>query len=114
MNNLVAAFLLFFFAQGVIWFQTNGQFIWPWFKEHPVIVAFTLGGFAALMFLTATRYVVDHFNGLFWPGRFIAFATGMLIFAVLTYLFRGEGMNAKTIVSLILSLCIICLQIFWK
>lgn len=114
MNNLVASFLLFFLAQGIIWFQTNGQFLWTSFKDHPVVVAFTLGGTAALIFLTATKYAVEHFNGLFWPGRFIAFATGMLIFAILTYLFRGEGMNAKTVISLILSLAIICLQIFWK
>jgi len=114
MNNLIAAFALFFLAQGIVWFQTNGQFIWPWFDKHPILISFTIGGLAQLIFLTATNKAVEHFNGLFWPGRFIAFATGMVIFAGLTYLFRGEGMNVKTVICVLLSLAIICLQIFWK
>ena len=42
MNNLILAFLLYIVGQSVIWFQSNGQFIWPWFKEfykdHDILV----------------------------------------------------------------------------
>lgn len=114
MNNLVISFLLFFLAQSMIWFQTNGQFMWPFFKDHPIIIAFTLGSAAGWVFFNATSYAVQHFNGLLWPGRFIGFGTGMIVFTILTYLIMGENINAKTLVSLMLALIIICLQIFWK
>lgn len=114
MNKLAVSFLLFTLAQSIAWFQINGQFLWTSFKEHPVIVAFTLGGISSLIFLTAANYAVEHFNGLLWPIRFITFGTGMVAFSILTYVMMGESMNAKTLVSLLLSLAIICLQIFWK
>ena len=36
MNKLLLAFALFFTGQAAIWFQTNGQFVWPWFKKNQV------------------------------------------------------------------------------
>jgi len=51
---------------------------------------------------------------MLWPGRFIGFASGMMIFAFMTWSFMGEGINAKTGISLILALALIGVQIFVK
>lgn len=66
------------------------------------------------MFIKATEMVVNHFDGLLWPGRFIGFASGVISFAFLSYVFMGEGITLKTGVSLLLAVIIVCIQVFWK
>jgi hypothetical protein len=64
--------------------------------------------------MLATEYVVKGFNGAFWPGRFMSFTAGIIIFTVMTYVFKSEGINAKTAVSLVLAFTLILVQLFWK
>lgn len=66
------------------------------------------------MFIKATGFVVNHFDGLLWPGRFIGFASGMICFAALSYLVMGEGISLKTGISLILTILLVYIQVFWK
>ena len=54
------------------------------------------------------------FDGILWPGRLLGFAMGMLTFAICANVFLGEGLNAKTITSLVLATVLTCIQIFWK
>jgi hypothetical protein len=101
-------------GQALIWIQTNGQFIWPWFKKNPVAVSIITGSVISYIVIYATRMVVEHFDGVLWPGRFIGFASGMIVFALMTWIFMGEGVNAKTGISLLLALALICVQVFVK
>lgn len=112
--KLLLVFLLFFLAQVLIWVQTNGQFIWPLFKKNPLLISFGFGGIISYILIQVTRLVVEHFDGLLWPGRFIGFASGILIFSIMTYFLMGEGINTKTGLSLILAIGLICIQLFWK
>lgn len=112
--KLLYGFLLFFLGQGLIWIQTNGQFVWPWFKKNPWPVAIGFGSIISYILIRATQMVVEHFDGLLWPGRFIGFASGIIIFTGMTYYFMHEGITAKTGVSLILTLLLISIQILWK
>ena len=66
------------------------------------------------MFIKATELVVNHFDGLLWPGRFIGFASGVVSFALLSYYFMGEGITFKTGISLLLAVVIVLIQVFWK
>ena len=112
-NNLVVATLLFSFTQAIIWFQVNGQFLSSFMKEHPFIVSL-FGVPISYLFIVSTKYAYDGFEGLLWPGRLVAFGTGIIIMAICTYIFFGEGLNSKTIISLLLSMAILLIQIFWK
>ena len=114
MKNLLLGILLYFFGQLFVWFQTNGQFLWPWAKKNPFIIAMAFGGITTYMFILGTKYIASHYGGLLWPGRFIGFSTGVVIFAGLTYWLLGEGINLKTAVSLMLAIVVIIIQIFWK
>jgi Kef-type K+ transport system membrane component KefB len=98
----------------MIWFQTNGQFVWPWFKRNPVLIALIGGSTISYMFIIATKYVAEYYDGQLWPGRFIGFAMGMVSFGILTYFIMDEPLNQKTIISLSLSVLLICVQLFWK
>tara|TARA_R110000772_G_scaffold59349_3_gene134421 strand:- start:1924 stop:2265 length:342 start_codon:yes stop_codon:yes gene_type:complete len=112
--KLFYGFLLFFLGQGLIFIQTNGQFIWPWFKKNPWPVAIGFGSIISYILIYATRNVVEHFDGLLWPGRFIGFSSGIVIFAFMTYYLLGEGITTKTLISLALSLALVSVQIFFK
>ena len=114
MGNLITAVALFTFGQTLIWYQTNGQFKWKWFAEHPFLVACIFSIPISYAFIIASKLIVAYFGGTLWPGRFIGFATGMMSFAILTSFYMNEGINAKTAISLVLATALVAIQILWK
>ena len=114
MRNLIVGVTLFIIAQALIWIQTNGQFVWPWFKRNPLLISMIGGTFISYIFIKGTYLVAQHFDGQLWPGRFLGQATGIVIFAVMTFLFLNEGITTKTGISLLLAVILIGVQIFWK
>ena len=112
--KLLFGILLFFFGQILIWYQTNGQFVWKWADEHPFAMACIFAVPISYAFIIATKLVVGYFDGTLWPGRLIGFATGLTSFTILTIIYLGEGINAKTMISLVLATALVCIQIFWK
>ena len=71
-SNILNALLLFIVGQAMIWFQTNGQFIWSWAKENTFIMALC-GLPISYLLIIATKYMVEGFDGLLWPGRLVGF-----------------------------------------
>ena len=112
-KNIAIAFILFFTAQALIWYQTNSQFFSNWAKERPLLMA-TMGIPISYILIYASRYVVSGFDGLLWPGRLIGFSTGMIIMAALTYIHLGEGITLKTGITLLLAFIIVMIQLYWK
>ena len=114
MRNLLGGILLFSLAQAMIWIQTNGQFVWPWFKRNPLILSLIGGTMISYIFIKGTAMVAEHFDGQLWPGRFIGQASGIVIFATMTFIFLNEGISTKTSISLMLAILLLSVQIFWK
>ena len=107
---IVASVAVYFLAQTLAWLQINGQFIWPWMKEHKMLIS--VGGIPiSYLLIVASDYAYDGLDGKVWPGRFLAFAIGMVVFTILTSLLLGEGVTVKSGVSLFLALIIIVLQL---
>lgn len=105
---------LFVLAQILIWVQTNGQFVWPFFKKNPLLISLLGGTLISYIFIKGTALVAEHFDGLLWPGRFLGQSTGIVVFALMTFLLLNEGLNNKTLISLFLAIILIGIQIFWK
>ena len=112
-KELLYTFLTFLTVQSAVWFQTNGQFIWTLFKDHPFILSL-FGIPISLGYIWATKFAFAAFDGTLWPGRLIGFAMGIISFAILTNYYMGEGISTKVIVSLILAITLVCIQVFWK
>ena len=116
MSKLIALILCistFLLVQIVTWFQLNGQFVWPWFKDN-VFLLCLFGIPISYLYIEATRLSFIAFEGIIWPGRLLGFAMGMLTFAVCANVFLGEGLTPKTITSLVLATALVCIQVFWK
>jgi hypothetical protein len=110
---LLLCLAYFLGAHLMTWFQLNGQFIWSWFKDHPLTLCL-FGVPVSYLYILATKYSFIAFNELLWPGRFVGFAIGMITFTVFTSIFLGEGISNKTVISLLLAFILVCIQVFWK
>ena len=116
MSKVVALILcisLFLLVQIVTWFQLNGQFFLPWFKNN-VFLLCLMGIHISWLYIEATRYGFIAFDGLIWPGRLLGFAAGILTFAICANVFMGEGLTTKTVVSLVLATALTLIQVFWR
>jgi len=111
--KIVIGVLLFLLAHIVTWFQLNGQFLWEIFKKNPILISIS-GILTSYLFIKATQFTVKSFDGLLWPPRFIGFGVGIIVYAILVSYFFNEGISLKTFVSLLLSLALILIQLFWK
>jgi len=115
MNSRLILISLFWFfvAHIAVWFQLNGQFKWDWFKNNEWVLALA-GVPISFLYLWGTKYAVNGFDGLLWPGRFVGFGVGMVVYAIFTGYFFNEGITPKTAISLGLALLLISVQLFWK
>ena len=110
---LFIGILMFLIAHILTFFQLNGQFLWKSFAKNEWLVAAS-GIVLSIFYIWGTKYIVEAFGGLLWPGRFIGFGVGMIIYAVMVSYYFSEGINLKTMTSLILATGLVCVQVFWK
>ena len=113
--NINLLYGLLFFALGHLgaFLQLNGQFKWDWFAKNEWIVA-AFGFILSFFYIWGTKYTVAGTDGLLWPARFIGFGIGVIIYAIMVSWLFGEGLSTKTIISLLISIALISIQVFWK
>jgi len=111
--KLITGTLLFLLGQTLVWYQINGQFLSDWIKQRPILMSF-MGIPISYVYIYATQYLVEAFDGELWPQRLIGFAMGMIAFAVLTFIHLNQAITLKTAVTLALAVAIVVIQIIWK
>ena len=114
MKDLILAISFFAVGHTLIWYQTNGQFLWEWAAKNTLLISLVGGTTISYFFISGTKHIVQFSDGLLWPGRLMGFGIGNTSFTILTLLYMGEGLTTKTITSLILALALVSIQIFWK
>jgi hypothetical protein len=113
MRNLIISIILITISQTLSYIQTQSQFFSKWSRDNPIFMVL-LGIPISLLLIYFTKYCSLYFNGQTWPGRLIGFAIGAIVFALLSYFIMNEQFTTKTIICLILSACILLIQILWK
>jgi len=95
----------------LIWYQLNSQLVWEWAKGTKSMWLMSLLGIPiSLMFWWATKIGYQGFGNL-WSVRFIGFATSMLTFPIMTWLYLGEAITLKTIITILLAIIIMIFQL---
>ena len=95
----------------LIWYQLNSQLVWDWAKGTKSMWLMSLLGVPiSLMFWYATKIGYEGFGNL-WAVRFVGFATSMLTFPIMTWLYLGEVITLKTIITILLAIIIMILQL---
>ena len=113
LTKFIYGVLFYILGQILVWYQINGQFISEWINKKPLIMSL-FGIPISLVYIQATKHSVEAFDGELWPQRLIGFAVGMIVFSILTYIHLNETLTPKTIITLILSVIIVLIQVFWK
>lgn len=110
---MIAGLVVLFLTQVLAFIQTNGQFIWPWFKRNPMLVALCLGSVIGFGFIISATWITQYFDTI-WPARILSFSLGVMSFTLLAWWLKGEPLTMKNIVCLLLALVITLIQIFWN
>ena len=110
-KNVIFCVLLLFFGQILVWYQLNSQLVWEWAKTSKSMWFMSLMGIPiSILFWHTTKFGYEGFNEL-WPIRLLGFATSMMTFPIMTWLYLGEVMTMKTIITLGLAAIIMLLQL---
>ena len=97
---IVLAIGIFLLNNILIWYQLNSQLVWDWAKgTKSMWIMSLLGVPISLMFWYATKIGYE------------GFATSMLTFPVMTWLYLGEAITLKTLVTILLAFIIMLLQL---
>jgi hypothetical protein len=108
---IVLTIVIFLLNNILIWYQLNSQLVWDWAKGTKSMWIMSLLGIPiSLLFWYATKIGYEGFGNL-WAVRFMGFATSMLTFPVMTWLYLGETVTLKTLVTLLLAFIIMLLQL---
>ena len=111
--QLILFLILSFLAHFLVWLQLNLQFLNEKVKAHSWWLL--LAGIPiSWLWIKATQYGVESFDGKFWPQRLVAFSVGIVLYTILTHYFFGEKFDAKSLTCIALAFTIVGIQIFWK
>ena len=103
----------FYFLLGhiLVWYQLNGQLVWDFWKSPKgIATSLILGIPITALFWWATKIGYEGFGNL-WAVRLMGFATSMISFPIMTWLYLGEVITLKTIITIILAIIIMLLQL---
>ena len=110
-HYIVLTILIFFLNNIIIWYQLNGQLVWDFWKTPKGIIVMLLMGIPISgLFYLATKWGYQGF-GTLWPVRFMGFATSMMTFPIMTWLYLGEAITLKTLITILLAIIIMLLQL---
>ena len=112
MINFIIGLILMAGIHVLVWISTNAQFS-EYFKNYSTLtICLLLAVPTSLCGYYASKYLYMESNSA-WSVRFIGSSTGYFIFPLMTWYLLGESMfTTKTILCIILSVCIILIQVF--
>lgn len=111
--NLLLGMFYGLMAQILTFLQLQGNIKYHWFEKYPILLLSTAIPISYL-YIKSVEYMVVYYNGQIWPSRLIGFAIGIVVFGLMSYFIFKEPINVKTVICLILSGCILGIQILWK
>lgn len=106
-------FFIYTISQIFAFYQLQGHAWNKWIKENPFWMS-VLGVPFTYYTIKAARMMIDSYEGQSWPNRLIGFGLGVVVFSIMAWFFLKEPMSLKTIICLVLSFCILLIQLFMK
>ena len=110
-HYIILTIILFFVNNIIIWYQLNSQLVWKWAEGYKSMIWMSLLGIPiSLLMWLCTKWGYIGF-GTLWPVRFMGFATSMMTFPIMTWLYLGEVITLKTGITMLLAAIIMLLQL---
>lgn len=108
-SKIAIATLLFLIGSFGHWYIMYWQFKSSKWIQSPLPYLLAVG--CAWVWIQASKYGVEGFNGSMWSNRFLFFVTGVMAGAILYPLHYGQPFTMKVLVQLLLALCIILVSV---
>lgn len=112
LHKIILAILFFLLGSFGHWYIMYWQFKNPNWIRSPV--PYLLGVGCTWIWIKASAYGVQGFNGSMWSNRFLFFTTGVFVAALLYPIHFGQPFTLKVFVQLALAFSIILVSVFWK
>ena len=110
--KILVSTCLFLFGSVGHWYIMYWQFKSPTWIKSPI--PYLLAVCCAWLWIKASEYGVEGFNGSMWSNRFLFFVTGVIIGSILYPIHYGQPFTLKVFVQLLLALSIVVVSIVWK
>jgi multidrug transporter EmrE-like cation transporter len=110
---LIYGFLYGAIGQTLTFLQLQGSAKFGWYDKYPILTLLSSIP-ASWLFIKSVNYLILYFNGELWPGRFIGFSIGIIVFSIMSNLMFSEPFSQKTFISLLLAVGILYVQMFTK
>jgi hypothetical protein len=111
--DLVIGFIYAVMASVLTFIQLQGNLKYHLYEKYPVWLLAAAVPISWLFIKSVERFTA-WFNGEIWPTRFLGFAIGIIVFAIMSNLMFKEPLTLKTIVCILLATAIMLTQLFWK
>jgi hypothetical protein len=112
--QVLKACLFYGLGQLFAFFQCHAQFFWKWWDGRPILAVLVFGIPAGISFWYATKVAFLAMDEV-WGPRFLGFCISYVTFPILAWYLMNESMlTTKTLLCVLLSFCIISIQLFWK
>lgn len=112
LSKILIATLLFLIGSFGHWYIMYWQFKSDKWIKSPIPYLLAVG--CAWLWMKASQYGVEGFNGSMWSNRFLFFVTGVIAGAILYPIHYGQPFTLKVAVQLLLALSIILVSVVWK
>ena len=111
--KLLIIFFSFILVHVLVWFSTNLQLIKNFDQSKAIYWCIALAIPTSVSAYYTTRFAFDYFDSA-WSARLVGHGMSYLVFPLLTWVLLNESpFHAKTIICIMLSVCIILVQIFY-
>jgi hypothetical protein len=113
LTKLGLGLILGLIGQICSFFQLQGAIKYNWYEKYLWIILLSSIP-VNWIYIKSVNYLVEGFNGEIWPSRLMGFAIGIMVFSTFSVLLFNEQFTTKTIICLILGICILLVQLFMK
>ncbi|AQG78952.1 hypothetical protein [Spirosoma montaniterrae] len=108
-SKILIAVGLFLIGSFGHWYIMYWQFKSPNWIRSPVPYVLAVG--CTWLWIQASKYGVEGLNGSMWANRFLFFATGVMVGAILYPYHFGQPFTVKVLIQLLLALCILLVSV---
>ena len=113
MQNIFYGVLYGIIGQTLSFLQLQASIKFNW-QEKYLWLILLIGVPNIWVYMQSVNHFILAFNGSVWESRLLGFAIGVAVFALMGWLMFSEPVTSKTVVSLLLALCIVLIQVLWR
>ena len=113
LSNLLYGILYGTIGQFLSFMQLQASIKYGWHQKYFWLILL-VGVPNTWVYMKSVNHFITAFDGEIYPSRLLGFSIGITVFAFMGWLLFNEVITAKTVVCLLLAVCIVLIQVLWR